>query len=208
MIKIGQKLKGLIPEHKEQELWFSWSLPPQIEHTVESHHEHFALCQWQMFREMEILLLQPLSRRHCLHHCNQALHSGKAHQCKTHQRIISQLPIVATKTRRNIMHQPKAGCTASLVYLGTFGHDRSIYFQLQATKFALKQTQASETKRTNFHSIVQRKLDKTGIWNVHVVIWIEFEIFVIHKVETPRHMYSNVLLLLRALLNTHEWCIQ
>ena len=57
---------------------FSWSLPPHIEHTVESHHEYFALCQWQMFREMEILLRQPLSRRHCLHHCNQALHSGKA----------------------------------------------------------------------------------------------------------------------------------
>ena len=92
-----------------------------------------------MCREMEILLRQPLSRRHCLDHCNQALHSGKAHQCKAHQRIISQLPIVATKTRRsNIMHQPKAGCTASLVYLGTFGHDRSIYIQIQATKFAPK----------------------------------------------------------------------
>ena len=156
---------------------FSWSLPPHIEDTVESHHGHIALCQWQMCREMEILLRQPLSRRHCLHHCNQALHSGKAHQCKAHQRIISQLPIVATKTRRsNIMHQPKAGCTASLVYLGTFGHDRSIYFQLQATKFAPKQTQALETKRTNFHSIVQRKLDKTGIWNVHVVIWRYFKL--------------------------------
>ena len=53
-------------------------LPPQIGDTVESHHEHFALCQWQMFWEMEILLRQPLSRRHCLDHCNQALHSGNA----------------------------------------------------------------------------------------------------------------------------------
>ena len=71
---LGQNLQDWL----EGERFETWTQDFLDRSLLILHQDYFALCQRQMFREMEILLRQPLSRRHCLHHCNQALHSGNA----------------------------------------------------------------------------------------------------------------------------------